>query len=90
MGDDDLLGRRVVHDGVHAGIGSAHPILIINTADLDVDEVVAQITKRVRAEVGQYVMYQATEPNKHGNFPGIFGLTNRLAQDGLLSPTDYT
>ncbi|GAA1122342.1 AAA family ATPase [Arthrobacter flavus] len=63
--------------------------LVINTSNLDADEVAAQITNRVRAGLGQYVRYQATEPNERGKFPGIFGLANGLAQDGVLSPTDY-
>lgn len=41
------------------------------------------------SNLGRYVRYQAAETDKSGKFPGIFGLANGLARDGLLTPVDY-
>jgi hypothetical protein len=33
-----------------------------------------------------YTRFHSTTPNSRGTFPGVFGLVNGLAQDGLLTP----
>ncbi|MEU4802282.1 hypothetical protein [Actinosynnema sp. NPDC023587] len=37
------------------------------------------------AGTARYVRFQATVPNAHGLYPGIFGLVNRLAREGRLT-----
>ncbi len=32
-----------------------------------------------------YVRFQATVPNRHGRYPGVFGLVNGLAAEGRLT-----
>ncbi|MCU1671025.1 MAG: hypothetical protein JWP40_3952 [Blastococcus sp.] len=36
-----------------------------------------------------YRRFQSAVPNRRGTFPGVFGLTNGLARQGLLSPEDH-
>ncbi|MEW1845305.1 hypothetical protein AB0392_45795 [Nonomuraea angiospora] len=33
-----------------------------------------------------YVRFQSPTPNARGTYPGVFGLVNNLAAQGLLSP----
>jgi hypothetical protein len=33
-----------------------------------------------------YLRYQSPTPNRRGTHPGVFGLVNGLARDGLLTP----
>jgi hypothetical protein len=35
-----------------------------------------------------FVRFQATEPNRRGHFPGVFGLVNGLSKAGILTPAE--
>ncbi|CCH35311.1 hypothetical protein ABZ816_11955 [Actinosynnema sp. NPDC047251] len=39
-----------------------------------------------QAPAARYVRFQATTPNARGLYPGVFGLVNRLAREGRLTP----
>jgi hypothetical protein len=38
----------------------------------------------------RFLRYQSSQPNRHGRFPGLFGVVNGLAWAGRLTPEQYT
>jgi hypothetical protein len=37
----------------------------------------------------RFVRFQSAHPNRHGRYPGLFGVVNGLGRAGLLSPDEH-